>query len=447
MELRKSNRPSDNIPKKKNDKYYMDQIIFLLSQIKIIEYTDSDIPIIIIKYFSIKNFRPLTQNEIIKYVSNASLFPAFSKRPNIRNDIISALNNNNFFISSKKKIKYELNLEKCVIYLSLYQDKNKNTNSDSNIIYSPIMTFPDNENNIVYFASEKNQLNMSFIIDEDNIDNSFTFGEQSQIKLNQKINKSKSNSNSNTLNSKEDNDIDINNNNTINTEELENKALEKSIPMFEFVFDENKNFNNIIKVSSEFFNIYKRLNSNETSIKKLDERIKKINSIMNDLNVKIEPFNKLSSSFNEEKNELFNANSVIKQQLKILEILVENDFFPKEIYDKERSIYIAYQNIFKKVFAKLQEDYNEIKKMEQKINNIILNLKTLLNKISDEFVLKLNQKYGKFYNLIKDIDKSNSIPINVNMNETVKLFHSYIDDFGQHFSEIERKEKNKKTEK
>ena len=87
---------------------------------------------------------------------------------------------------------------------------------------------------------------------------------------------------------------------------------------------------------------------------------------MNDLNVKIEPFNKLSSSFNEEKNELFNANSVIKQQLKILEILVENDFFPKEIYDKERSIYIAYQNIFKKVFAKLQEDYSEIKKMEQK---------------------------------------------------------------------------------
>ena len=446
MELRKSNRTSDNIPKKKNDKYYMDQIIFLLSQIKIIEYSISDIPLIIIKYFSLKNFRPLTQNEIIKYVSNFSLFPDFSKKPNIRNDIISALNNNNFFIISKKKIKYELNLEKCINYLNLYQDKNKNTNSNTNIIYSPIMTFPDDENNIVYFSSKKNQLNMSFIINEDNIDNSFTFGEQSQIKHGKKINKSKSNSNS--LNSKEDIDINnINSNNTINTEELENKALEKSIPLFEFVFDENKNFNNLIKISSEFFNIYKRLNSNETNIKKLDERIKRINSIMNDLNVKIEPFNKLSSSFNEEKNELFNANSVIKQQLKILEILVENDFFPKEIYDKERNAYIAYQNIFKKLFGKLQEDYNEIKKMEKKINNIILNLKNLLNKISDEFVLKLNENYGKFYNLIKNIDKSHSIPINVNMNDTVKLFYFYIDDFGQLFSEIERKEKNKKTDK
>ena len=446
MELRKSSRTLDNIPKMKNDKYYMEQIIFLLSQIKIIEYSISDIPLIIIKYFSLKNFRPLTQNEIIKYVSNFSLFPDFSKKPNIRNDIISALNNNNFFIISKKKIKYELNLEKCINYLNLYQDKNKNTNSNTNIIYSPIMTFPDDENNIVYFSSKKNQLNMSFIINEDNIDNSFTFGEQSQIKYGKKINKSKSNSNS--LNSKEDIDINnINSNNTINTEELENKALEKSIPLFEFVFDENKNFNNLIKISSEFFNIYKRLNSNETNIKKLDERIKRINSIMNDLNVKIEPFNKLSSSFNEEKNELFNANSVIKQQLKILEILVENDFFPKEIYDKERNAYIAYQNIFKKLFGKLQEDYNEIKKMEKKINNIILNLKNLLNKISDEFVLKLNENYGKFYNLIKNIDKSHSIPINVNMNDTVKLFHFYIDDFGQLFSEIERKEKNKKTDK
>ena len=457
MELRKTNKTSDDISKKKNDKYYMDQIIALLNQIKLVDYSDSDIPLIIIKYFSLKNFRPLTQNEIIKYISNPSLFPNFAKKVNLRNDIISALNNNNIFVSSKKKIKYELNLKKCLNYLSLYQDKNRNTNSDSNVIYSPIMTFPDTENNIVYFSSENNQLNMSFVLDEDNSensDNSFTFGEQSQIKLNNKKNKSKTD---NILNLKEENDINVSNNNdndndndndnNINTEELENMALEKSIPVFEFIFDENKLFNNLIKYSSEFYNIYKKLNTNETNIKKLDEYIKKINSIINDLNIKIEPFNKLSSSFNEEKNELFNANSVIKQQLKILEILVENDFFPKEIYENERNIYISYQNIFKNLFGKLKEDYNEIKKMEQKINNIIVNLKNLLNKMSDELFLKFNDNYRKFYNLIKDIDKSTSIPINVNMNETVKLFDSYITDFGKLFHEIEEKEKKKKSDK
>ena len=457
MELRKTNKTSDDISKKKNDKYYMDQIIALLNQIKLVDYSDSDIPLIIIKYFSLKNFRPLTQNEIIKYISNPSLFPNFAKKVNLRNDIISALNNNNIFVSSKKKIKYELNLKKCLNYLSLYQDKNRNTNSDSNVIYSPIMTFPDSENNIVYFSSENNQLNMSFVLDEDNSensDNSFTFGEQSQIKLNNKKNKSKTD---NILNLKEENDINVSNNNdndndndndnNINTEELENMALEKSIPVFEFIFDENKLFNNLIKYSSEFYNIYKKLNTNETNIKKLDEYIKKINSIINDLNIKIEPFNKLSSSFNEEKNELFNANSVIKQQLKILDILVENVFFPKEIYDNERSIYISYQNIFKNLFNKLKEDYNEIKKMEQKINNIIVNLKNLLNKMSDELFLKFNDNYRKFYNLIKDIDKSTSIPINVNMNETVKLFDYYIKDFGQLFSKIEKKEKMKQSDK
>ena len=401
MELRKTNKTSDDISKKKKDKYYMDQIIALLNQIKIVDYSDSDIPLVIIKYFSLKNFRPLTHNEIIKYISNPSLFPNFTKKVNLRNDVILALNNNNIFISSKKKIKYELNIKKCFNYLSIYQEKNRNTNSDSNVIYSPVMTFPDSENNIVYFSSENNQLNMSFVLDEDNnenseiSDNSFTFGEQSQIKLNNKKNKSKNNN----INLKEENDINTFNNNNINinTEELENKALEKSIPVFEFIFDENKHFNNIIKYSSEFFNIYKKLNENEANIIKLDEYNKKLNSIINDLNIKIEPFNKLSSSFNEEKNELFNANSVIKQQLKILEILVENDFFPKEIYENERNIYISYQNIFKNLFGKLKEDYNEIKKMEQKINNIIVNLKNLLNKISDEFVLELNEKYGKFY--------------------------------------------------
>ena len=423
MELRerRKNKTKDNIPKKEGDIYYTNQINILLKQIKINNYLSSDIPFIIIKYFSEKHFRPLTQNEIIKYISNPLLFPSFTKRNHLHEEIISALKNNVIFELNKKKVKYELNLKKCVNYLSSYQDKNKNTNSDSieNNISPDIMTFPDNENNVVYFGSSgENHLNMSFILDEDNIDNSFTFGENSQIITNTK--------------------------NNINMEELENKALQKYIPDFEFVFDENKYFKSLGIVATEFLTAYKRANSNEKNIKKLDESIQKINCIMDELNIKIDPFNKISSLFNEEKNELFNTNSVIHQQLKLLQIFVDNDFLPIELYESEKELYMGYQEEFKKLLNKLQVDFKEIKNMEQNINNNIFDLKKLLNEISKEFVLHINDNYRKFYNLIKDIDKSSSIPINVNINETVKLFYSYIDDFGNIFTKIEEKMNGKK---
>ena len=418
---RRKNKTKDSIPKKDGDIYYTNQINILLKQIKINNYLSSDIPFFIIKYFSEKNFRALTQNEIIKYISNPLLFPLFAKRNHLHEEIISALRNNVIFELNKKKIKYELNLKKCVNYLSLYQDKNKNTNSDSieNNISPDIITFPDNENNVVYFGSSgENHLNMSFIFDEDNIDNSFTFGENSQIITNTKKN--------------------------INMEELENKALQKYIPDFEFVFDENKYFKSLGIVATEFLTAYKRVNSNEKNIKKLDESIQKINCIMDELNIKIDPFNKISSLFNEEKNELFNTNSVIHQQLKLLQIFVENDFLPIELYETEKGLYMGYQEEFKKLLNKLQVDFKEIKNMEQNINNNIFNLKKLLNEISKEFVLNINDNYRKFYNLIKDIDKSSSIPINVNINETVKLFYSYLDDFGNIFTKIEEKMNEKK---
>jgi len=423
MEIRerRKNKTKDSIPKKDGDIYYTNQINILLKQIKINNYLSSDIPFFIIKYFSEKNFRALTQNEIIKYISNPLLFPLFAKRNHLHEEIISALRNNVIFELNKKKIKYELNLKKCVNYLSLYQDKNKNTNSDSieNNISPDIITFPDNENNVVYFGSSgENHLNMSFIFDEDNIDNSFTFGENSQIITNTKKN--------------------------INMEELENKALQKYIPDFEFVFDENKYFKSLGIVATEFLTAYKRVNSNEKNIKKLDESIQKINCIMDELNIKIDPFNKISSLFNEEKNELFNTNSVIHQQLKLLQIFVENDFLPIELYETEKGLYMGYQEEFKKLLNKLQVDFKEIKNMEQNINNNIFNLKKLLNEISKEFVLNINDNYRKFYNLIKDIDKSSSIPINVNINETVKLFYSYLDDFGNIFTKIEEKMNEKK---
>jgi hypothetical protein len=300
------------------------------------------------------------------------------------------------------------------------------------------------ENDIVYLNSESNHLNMSFILDEDNIlDNSFTFGEQSQIKAGHK-NRFTMNMNMNNIKGE---NSENKNNSIINTEELENKALEKYIPEFDFVFDENKNFKILTKVASEFFTIYKKINLNEKNVIQLDESLKKVNSIITDLNTKIEPFNKLSSSFNEEKNELFNANSVILRQIKLMQIIAENDFLSKELYIKEKEVLMFYQNVFKKMLNKLQEDFNEIKKLEKKINTIILNLKIILNSISDEFVLQLNENYATFYNLIKEIAKNKSMPITVNMNETLKLFYSYIVEFEKLYAKVEEKENEKKPEK
>lgn len=444
MKLRKRNRTKDNTSKKKkDDKYYINKINHLLNQIKLNDYSVSDIPIAIIQYFTIKNFRPLAQNEIIKYVSNINMLPSFDKSINLHDDIISALKNNKIFEVNKKK--YELNLEKCLNYLNTYQEKFRTTNSDSKYDVSPsILTFPMVENDIVYLNSESNHLNMSFILDEDNIlDNSFTFGEQSQIKAGHK-NRFTMNMNMNNIKGE---NSENKNNSIINTEELENKALEKYIPEFDFVFDENKNFKILTKVASEFFTIYKKINLNEKNVIQLDESLKKVNSIITDLDTKIEPFNKLSSSFNEEKNELFNANSVILRQIKLMQIIAENDFLSKELYIKEKEVLMFYENVFKKLLNKLQEDFNEIKKLEKKINTIILNLKIILNSISDEFVLQLNENYATFYNLIKDIAKNKSMPINVNMNETLKLFYSYIVEFEKLYAKVEEKENEKKPEK
>ena len=183
---------------------------------------------------------------------------------------------------------------------------------------------------------------------------------------------------------------------------------------------------------------------NQKNIKKLDENLKKISSIINEINAKIEPFNKLSSLFNGEKNELFNINNVIRQQLKLMQIIAESDFLSKRIYINEKEIYISFLNIFKNLLNKLQEHFNEIKNMEKIINSLILDLKNVLNSISDEFVLKLNDNYSQFYNLIKDINKNKIIPINVNMNDTLKLFNFYHNDFEKIFSQLDEKVMEKK---
>ena len=92
------------------------------------------------------------------------------------------------------------------------------------------------------------------------------------------------------------------------------------------------------------------------------------------------------------------------------------------------------------MLSKLQEDFKEIKILEKNINDGILNLKTLLNEISTEFSIKSsNENFRQFNNLIENIGNINSIPINVNINDALKLFLSYSSDFSETFSKIESK--------
>ena len=439
MELRaRKNKSKENLSLKKVEKDGNEQIKILLNQIKKNKNINinSDITLSIVQAIVDKNFISLSQNEIIKCLSSS-----FPKNSNIRREVISSLKNN-IFTQLKKNSKYELNFEECVFYLKTYKDKDDSSNSNNSNektslnqpIISSVINFPEIENKTVYFTPDGNQENTNLTMEEENFDSSFTFGEQSLIKAS---------GHKNSPYIKDENELkNISN----DTEELENKALEKYIPEFDLVFDENKYFKNLSEESTQFLNLFKNSNNNEINVNKLNEDIKKLNQLIEKFNVKANPFNKLSSLFNEEKNELFNSKSVIQQQLSLMQILVDNDFLPEDLYTTEKEILLIYQEDFKKLFNKLQDNYNDIKNMEQDINKLIVNLKNFLNEIADYFLLKLNDKYSDYYNLILNITKSKSIKINVNINETVKLFHFYISENERLFSKIEEQAKSKTPE-
>ena len=128
-----------------------------------------------------------------------------------------------------------------------------------------------------------------------------------------------------------------------------------------------------------------------------------------------------------------------------MQLFCDDDVFTMELYNCEKEMYFSYQDEFKKLLNKLQENFSEVKKTEKIINNVILNLKNELNSISDEF--KLTEKDGKFFNLIKDINNTKSLPINVNMSEALKLFYSYIVEFEKSFTTIDEISKKKTPEK
>ena len=140
-----------------------------------------------------------------------------------------------------------MNLKECITYLKSYNNKdetdnlnsNDSSNENKNPVISPLINFSENEN-MKSFEDDRQNI----IIEANNIDNSFTFGEQSQILI----------SNKNIPYNSENNENEVEGN-IIDTD-LEAKVIEEYIPEFEYEFDSDKNFENLIQKFSQFFNIY-----------------------------------------------------------------------------------------------------------------------------------------------------------------------------------------------
>ena len=414
--------------------------------------SNSDITLAIAECFLDSNFSSLTKDDIIEYLSQQNKLSSVSKNKNFSKNVQSSLKKNKIFKQKKSAI-YELNLKECITYLKSYNNKdetdnlnsNDSSNENKNPVISPLINFSENEN-MKSFEDDRQNI----IIEANNIDNSFTFGEQSQILI----------SNKNIPYNSENNENEVEGN-IIDTD-LEAKVIEEYIPEFEYEFDSDKNFENLIQKFSQFFNIYKEQNKNQNNIINLDNTyyilnlnyletnqtlfvyyiklskdIKNLNELIEELNIKINQFNNLSSLYNGEKNELFNYNSVIHQQLNLMQLLVDNSFMPKELYNGEKEVLFTYNKHFKDLMKKLKEHYQNVQNIKPDINKDITKLKIFLNEIADYYELKLNNNYADYYNIIININNGKSSEFNININETERLFNSYIKENEVIFSRIE----------
>ena len=431
--------------KEREDNDKKEKIRELMDKIKKNELFDSDISKSIINCFIINNFCSLNIDEIIDTLNNSIKFGTNSQKYNLRNDVMDSLKNKILFYKERKKHKYDLNLEKTVNYLTSFLGSNSNSNNsnsnsnnsdtnskkskrinsteekDNNRI-SPVFDFPKYQNDVVYMNPVDNQQTYS-----DMDDNSFTFGEQSQIKIIKK-NKKEEDEVLIELNEEDIKKLDKNNISKEEFNELENKAIEKDIPEFEYIFGINNYLSNYIRDVEKFFKLYKEKYEKKANFNELENDIKKIYSLNEELEFKRNSFNKLTSIFNEEKEELFNIYKIIQKQFKLLKTIIKIDFIENKFISNEKENIKYDVEEYKKLFDHFREIYTEIKSNEKEINKIISDIKFILKGINDRYIEK-KEEYQKFCEMIKNIENIESIPIKVNINETVKLFYYYINEF------------------
>ena len=430
MEMRKRCQSKDNCSQIKTDKYYKDRINFLLNEIEIKEYKKEDIPIMIILFLSKKNFKASPPEDIIKYICNQDLFPSLSLLINPKDDIMNALKSNKIVKFHKKKVK--LDLEKSLNCLESYCQKNiKKKSSNSKKIPANVIDFPLSESDDEY-ASCCNQINMAFSFgkNKDDTDNTINNGEYCQIKVNKKRK-----SNLNNLsgeNEKDKEDI------------FDREGLSKMIGGI--ILGENKCFQNIKKVVSDFFIYYENINQDKENTQIFDGRIKKINELFFEMNTKTNLFNELSECFDDVKKQLIDCNHMIKREMNSMRIICEKNFFTMDQYAGTKQMYLSYKDMSKKLFNKLKENFSEAGKLHKKIRIIKLNIKNELKSISEEF--KSAENVDKFRNLINDsINTTHHLLVIDNMGETLNIFNSSVVEIEKSFAEIEEISEKKKSKK
>ncbi len=180
MESREKSRnckSRESAIKEKDDKDKKYKIKDLMQKIKITTLQESDIiSYLIINCFTEKNYSSLNVNEIHTLLSKSKKYEDSLKKYNLRNEIIISLKNNDIF-HEKSKNKYELYLDRTLIYLTSYLETsvtNSNINGSNSISkmskksiiennienglvqYSPVFSFPEEQNSIVNFNVEDN---------------------------------------------------------------------------------------------------------------------------------------------------------------------------------------------------------------------------------------------------------------------------------------------------
>ena len=464
MESREKSRnckSRESAIKEKDDKDKKYKIKELMQKIKITTLQESDIiSYLIINSFTEKNYSSLNVNEIHTLLSKSKKYEDSLKKYNLRNEIIISLKNNDIF-HEKSKNKYELYLDRTLIYLTSYLETsvtNSNINGSNSISkmskksiiennienglvqYSPVFSFPEEQNSIVNFNVEDNSQQQKLSSYSSDDGNAFTFGENSQIKGN-RIN-NKFDDEEIIVKYSEEELKKFKRNNLTNEEfnELEKKSNEKFIDNFETLFDKNKYLSNLAQNLKNLFQLYKKNNENRTDFSDLNNKLGQIYLLINEIEVNQKTnYINYSTSFNEKKLDLINIFKAIKSQYDSctsLKSIDSKDKSLKSLQENEKEMIKELINEIKKVFEKLQDDYESTKLCEKQINENISNIKLNLRKICDEFLEKKKELYNDFYTLVNNIEKIQIELIKVNINDTVKCFYCYIDEVEKYYLDI-----------
>ena len=464
MESREKSRnckSRESAIKEKDDKDKKYKIKDLMQKIKITTLQESDIiSYLIINCFTEKNYSSLNVNEIHTLLSKSKKYEDSLKKYNLRNEIIISLKNNDIF-HEKSKNKYELYLDRTLIYLTSYLETsvtNSNINGSNSISkmskksiiennienglvqYSPVFSFPEEQNSIVNFNVEDNSQQQKLSSYSSDDGNAFTFGENSQIKGN-RIN-NKFDDEEIIVKYSEEELKKFKRNNLTNEEfnELEKKSNEKFIDNFETLFDKNKYLSNLAQNLKNLFKLYKKNNENRTDFSDLNNKLGQIYLLINEIEVNQKTnYINYSTSFNEKKLDLINIFKAIKSQYDSctsLKSIDSKDKSLKSLQENEKEMIKELINEIKKVFEQLQDDYESTKLCEKQINENISNIKLNLRKICDEFLEKKKELYNDFYTLVNNIEKIQIELIKVNINDTVKCFYCYIDEVEKYYLDI-----------